>query len=160
MRKLTRKDYEALLRPVSKKKKRRKRRHLKGGAKAKYVEAYQKRSAFVRSFPILSILANKNLRKAMRQVIIRELNKGELRGVAEIVRNFLEDRIPVSDQALRSLQKDRAYLHNFLAGDEKKKKNILEQKGGAFQALIPLAASALSPVIKSVFGTIGKVLGL
>ena len=153
MKPMTRKDYEALIADSSgKRKKRRRSPRLRGGAKndEDIIDLYQRKSAFIRHYPIISLLGSRSVRRKLRKAVIKALDEKEMKGVTEIVNNFLRDKIPISDEGLRLLRKDRRYLHDFLSGNLPKQKKVLEQKGGLFQALIPLAASALSPIISTI----------
>lgn len=152
MKKLTRKDYEDMLMPpaITRKKK---RKRLKGGGKNKIVEVFSKRSPFLIHYPVISLLGSDKIRQELRNAIIQKLDEDEMEGVEELIGNFLENRLPVNIDTLRVLEPERKYLYKFLRQrDMAKRKKILKQRGGAIQALIPIAASALAPVITSMFG--------
>lgn len=157
MKKLTRKHYEALLMPPKRTRSKKNGKRQRGGMK-EVIDVMDEKSPFVRHFPVLALLGSKRVRKRLREAIINELNNNEMKGITEIVNNFLGSRIPVSEGALSKLRKDRLFLHQFLKKNItlKKRKKLLGQKGGALQALIPLAASALSPVISSLVGKLFK----
>lgn len=149
MKKYTRKDYESLL-------PKRKRRKRKGRQVGGVQDAFNDRSPFVQNYPVLALIGSKKVRKTLKRAIIEKLNRNELRGVMEVVNNFLKSRIPVNDIALNQLKRNRKTLYKFLQNRQNpnSQKKIISQHGGIFSALIPLAANVLSPVISKVFGSL------
>lgn len=102
----------------------------------------------------LSLLSASARNKKRRDKLIDIGNSGEISAVSECVDNILRGSVPLTKRQLIRLRRHRHALRNlalkrFSIGQ---KKNILKQKGGIIGAILPLALSALTSLIPSLFG--------
>lgn len=116
-------------------------------------------SSLLKNLSAVGALGTQHLREDIRSALVNKLNKSELDGVTELIRNFLKAKIPVDPESLQRLKKDRKYLHTLAdpRTQVKVKKNILCQRGGIIPALLPLAAAALGPLLGSFASKIFNV---
>ena len=88
----------------------------------------------------------------LRNKLIKDLKKPELNCISEIFANFLRKRLTSSPKTILKLKKFRRDIRTVALKKTpiyKKKKILLSRRGaGILTALIPLAASLISTLIK------------
>lgn len=109
----------------------------------------------VQHFDYLRLLAKNANKPAHRKALVSIANRGQLRAVCECIENVLAGNIPVSSAQLQKLKRHRNTLRKLadrrLPVHEQKK--LLMQRGGILLGpLIPMALSALAPLIGGLFG--------
>lgn len=108
-------------------------------------------SLLKKHYPTLQFIGDKyGTSKKQRNQFINNLNKGDLNAVRCMLDNFLHERIPVTEDDLKKLKRDKKNMYLLLekSVSAQKKKNILKQRGGAIFA--PLLAGLLPSVLPIV----------
>lgn len=113
----------------------------KGGFPMKNFSLMQKH------FPTLSYIGTAKVPSKQKKALINTLSKEQINTVGHMINNFLEKRIPVNEQAMKRLNKDKKYLYGLVSKKVpvKTKKKILQQKGGFL--LGPILAGLLPAVV-------------
>lgn len=106
----------------------------------------------------LMTLASKKITKDQKQKLIENIKPQQFNAVLEILANFLSNKYNVSPDIMKKLNKNIEYLDYLF---NKKipmdlKKEIMIQKGGFLQALIPIALGVAKPLLSSVISEIFK----
>lgn len=97
----------------------------------------------------LSLLARSRSKKR-RNALIEIAETAEIRALAEILVNTLHGNLPLTEAQYKRIRKYKGVLRK-LAGKRhsvRQQKNILKQKGGFLGALIPIAMTAISSLLK------------
>ena len=90
-------------------------------------------------------------RGATRRAILNNAQPDFLNALCEIAFNILHGKIPLTRRQYSQLQKQKTCIRNFASKSvslSKKKKKLVNQKGGGF--IFPLLSAAL-PFISSLF---------
>ena len=99
-------------------------------------------------------LLGKSKQPKRRKLLLKAATCDEIKAIAECALNLLEHRIKITSAQKRKLKPYKNALR-FVSSKQvnlKKKRNILEQKGGFLATLLPLAVSALSSIVPALFG--------
>ena len=85
----------------------------------------------------------------IRKIIIENADKGLILVINECVKNFLMGNVKLNDELMTKIKKYKKIIRNFSNQDcQKRKKEILVQKGGFLPLLIPTIISVISSLIK------------
>ena len=93
-------------------------------------------------------------KKCMRKNILKTASKELVGTICEAVDNLLNNNIPVPDHIKEKLHKYKCPMRKLVKKSSlKEKRNILVQKGGFLEYLIPAAISAISSLINNVLSS-------
>lgn len=89
-----------------------------------------------------------------RRLFLEAATSDEIKSIAECALNVLKNRVHLNSQQKHKLKRHKNSLRYIAdrGNNTKKKRRLLQQKGGFLTSLIPLAVSALSSVIPTLFG--------
>jgi len=112
-----------------------------------------KTSKAIKHHEFLSLLG-KSKQGKRRKMLLEAASSDEIRSIAECALNVLQNRIRLSSSQKRKLKHHKDTLRYIAkrGTNIKKKRRILQQKGGFLTSLLPLAVSALSSIVPSLFG--------
>lgn len=89
-----------------------------------------------------------------RKTLLEAASSDEIRSIAECALNVLKNRIKLNNQQKRKLKRHKDVLRYISQRNKntKKKRRLLQMKGGFLTTLIPLALSALTSFVPALFG--------
>ena len=151
-RKLTRKDYEALMYGDGGKRRRR-RSHRGGGAVTRGGRISPE------TFMLAHLMSKANKNAKQRKAVVDSMNASQMKHVGRLVRGVLNTRRKLPKKQLRQLIRDRNFIDALVKGKgslDTRKKILKDQRGGFIGALLPIAASLAAPAIQ----TLGKIFKL
>lgn len=113
----------------------------KGGFPIKNFSLLQKH------FPTLSYIGAAKIPNKQKKALINTLSTEQIKTIGHMINNFLDRRIPVTEEAMKRLNKDKKYLYGLVSKKVpvKTKKKILTQKGGGI--LGPILAGLIPSVV-------------
>ena len=99
-------------------------------------------------------LLGKSKQGRRRKYLLEAASSDEIRSIAECALNVLQNRIKLNSAQKRKLGRHKASLRYVAkrGTNIKKKRRMLQQKGGFLTSLIPLAISALTSLVPSLLG--------
>ena len=101
---------------------------------------------------LISILKKRKTKKQSFKQFINTLNKTEIRALKKVVFLFLNNKLKISKQHIKKIQKHKVPLRKIIYTKPKKTfkqdKQLIIQAGGSIFSLIPAAISLLSNVFK------------
>jgi len=103
--------------------------------------------------PLWAIISNVNPNETQRKAAIEKLKKNDLQEISKLFNGFLHKRVPVSNENVRKLIKDRETIETLAnrSGSLRSKKNLLQQHGGFLPVLLPFLATSLAgPIMSAV----------
>lgn len=111
--------------------------------------SFHKMSRLERNCALLRVLLS--LPKKERNKLLKSINKSCIDSLRDCCRNILFNEIPIKPEQKSRLQVHKAKLRavaNRKVGSEQVRKHF--QTGGFFQALIPVLASIVGPILSSL----------
>ena len=115
----------------------------------------QQQPQALKHFDYLRILGKNAKNRQQRKALAALATKSQLRAVCECIENVLAQNIPVSNAQLQKLKRHKNMLRklaNRRLPVSEQRKLISSQSGGILGSIIPIALSALSPLIGGLFG--------
>ena len=99
-------------------------------------------------------LLGKAKQSKRRKILLDAANSNEIRSIAECALNLLKNRINLNTGQKRKFKRHKETLRHVAkkSVSVKRKRRILQQKGGFLTTLLPLAISALSSIVPALFG--------
>lgn len=107
----------------------------------------------VHHFDFLRLLGKNAKRRKNRRALLELANRAQLRAITECIDNILAKNVPITGAQLKRLSRHKSVLRRVanerLAPHDQKR--ILIQSGGFLGSIIPIALSALQPLISGLF---------
>lgn len=113
-------------------------------------------SSLKKNVPVLAALGRVNKKQA--KTLIKDSSPDLIHCICEICHNLLQDNIPLSECDLKKVKKHKKIIRALATRGEsvkKKKKIILNQKGG----ILPFLPLLLPALASAAGGLIGKAIG-
>ena len=109
----------------------------------------------VTHFDYLSLLGKNANKRSGRKALVGLASKDQLLAIAECIENILTGNVPLSKTQLQKLKRHKQVMRT-IAGRQlpvHQQKRHLIQYGGFLGSIIPIALSALAPLVGGLFGS-------
>ena len=99
-------------------------------------------------------LLGKSKQGRRRKMLLEAASTDEIKAIAECALNLLTNRIKLNGNQKRKLKRHKETLRYVAhkGTNIKRKRRVLQQKGGFLTALLPLAISAVSSLVPALLG--------
>ena len=108
----------------------------------------------IEHFQYLSLLGKSANNGHRRRALVDYANKDEIQAIRECIMNLLAGNVPLSTAQVKKLKRHKNAMR-ILAHSKTPfyhQKNYLRQSGGFLSSIIPIAVSALAPLIGGLLG--------
>ena len=108
----------------------------------------------VTHFDYLSLLAKNANKRSERKALVDLATKDQLLAIAECIENILTGNVTLSNAQLQKLKRHKQAMRLIVSRQlpVQQQKRHLIQSGGLLGSIIPIALSALAPLVRGLFG--------